>query len=317
MIELGFDFAAMASPCELRLQGGDESALRRAAQAAIDEVRRIERKYSRYDPASVVSRINAAAGGGQAIEVDDETAALLDFAAHLHALSDGLFDVTSGVLRRAWNFRVPRVPAQGEIDALLPLIGWSKVRRAGRRIELAHAGMEIDFGGFGKEYAADRAAEVLRAAGVAHGFVNLGGDIRVVGPRGDGRGWRLGIRHPRREDALIRTVELRAGALATSGDYERFFEVDGRRYCHLLDPRTGWPVVYWQSVSVIAPTCAAAGAACTIAALQGESGRDFLAMQGLPAVLADAEGRMLIDQAGRGIPTGRMDYGNYVFIYTD
>lgn len=317
MIELGFDFAAMASPCELRLQGGDESALRRAAQAAIDEVRRIERKYSRYDPASVVSRINAAAGGGQAIEVDDETAALLDFAAHLHALSDGLFDVTSGVLRRAWNFRVPRVPAQGEIDALLPLIGWSKVRRAGRRIELAHAGMEIDFGGFGKEYAADRAAEVLRAAGVAHGFVNLGGDIRVVGPRGDGRGWRLGIRHPRREDALIRTVELRAGALATSGDYERFFEVDGRRYCHLLDPRTGWPVVYWQSVSVIAPTCTAAGAACTIAALQGESGRDFLAMQGLPAVLADAEGRMLIDQAGRGIPTGRMDYGNYVFIYTD
>lgn len=317
MIELGFDFDAMAGPCELRLQGGDESALRRAAQAAIDEVRRIERKYSRYDPASVVSRINAAAGGGQAIEVDDETAALLDFAAHLHALSDGLFDVTSGVLRRAWNFRVPRVPAQGEIDALLPLIGWSKVRRAGRRIELAHAGMEIDFGGFGKEYAADRAAEVLRAAGVAHGFVNLGGDIRVVGPRGDGRGWRLGIRHPRREDALIRTVELRAGALATSGDYERFFEVDGRRYCHLLDPRTGWPVVYWQSVSVIAPTCAAAGAACTIAALQGESGRDFLAMQGLPAVLADAEGRMLIDQAGRGIPTGRMDYGNYVFIYTD
>lgn len=317
MIELGFDFDAMAGPCELRLQGGDESALRRAAQAAIDEVRRIERKYSRYDPASVVSRINAAAGGGQAIEVDDETAALLDFAAHLHALSDGLFDVTSGVLRRAWNFRVPRVPAQGEIDALLPLIGWSKVRRAGRRIELAHAGMEIDFGGFGKEYAADRAAEVLRAAGVAHGFVNLGGDIRVVGPRGDGRGWRLGIRHPRREDALIRTVELRAGALATSGDYERFFEVDGRRYCHLLDPRTGWPVVYWQSVSVIAPTCTAAGAACTIAALQGESGRDFLAMQGLPAVLADAEGRMLIDQAGRGIPTGRMDYGNYVFIYTD
>lgn len=314
MIELGFDFAAMASPCELRLQGGDESALRRAAQAAIDEVLRIERKYSRYAPGSVVSRINGAAGSGQAIEVDDETASLLDFAAHLHALSDGLFDVTSGVLRRAWNFRVPRVPAQGEIDALLPLIGWRKVRWAGRRIELPHAGMEIDFGGFGKEYAADRAAEVLRAAGVAHGFVNLGGDIRVVGPRGDGSGWRLGIRHPRCEDALIRTVELRAGALATSGDYERSFEIDGRRYCHLLDPRTGWPVSYWQSVSVIAPTCAAAGAACTIAALQGESGRDFLALQGLPSVLADPEGRVLIDPASKGDPTESRYYGNYVFI---
>lgn len=317
MIELGFDFDAMASPCELRLQGEDETRLHRAAQAAIDEVRRIEKKYSRYDEASVVSRINAAAGDGQAIEVDAETASLLDFAARLHALSGGLFDITSGVLRRAWDFRVPRVPAQGEIDALLPLIGWDKVRWSEGRIALPRAGMQIDFGGFGKEYAADRAAEVLRAAGVAHGFVNLGGDIRVVGPRGDGRGWRLGIRHPRREDALLRSVELRAGALATSGDYERFFEIDGRRYGHLLDPRAGWPVVYWQSVSVIAPTCTAAGAACTIAALQGESGRDFLAMQGLPAVLADAEGRMLIDRAGSAVPTLSMDYGNYVFIWTD
>ena len=296
MIELGFDFDAMASPCELRLQGSDEAHLRRAAQAAVDEVRRIERKYSRYDEASVVSRINAAAGSGQAIEVDDETAALLDFAAHLHALSGGLFDITSGVLRRAWNFRVPRVPSQQEIDALLPLIGWPQLRWRERRIALPRAGMEIDFGGFGKEYAADRAAEVLAREGVAHGFVNLGGDIRVVGPRSDGDGWRLGIRHPRRESALIRTIELRSGALATSGDYERFFEVDGRRYSHLLDPRSGWPVSYWQSVSVIGPTCAAAGAACTIAALRQRQGQRFLRSERLPFLLVDPQGNVIEDR---------------------
>lgn len=289
MIELGFDFAAMASRCELRLQGDEEHHLRRAAQVAIAEVQRIERKYSRYAQDSVVSRINAAAGSGEAIAVDDETTALLDFAADLHALSDGFFDITSGVLRRAWNFRVPRVPSQDEIDALLPLIGWPQVQWCDRRVALPRAGMEIDLGGFGKEYAADRAAEILLTEGVAHGFVNLGGDIRVVGPRRDEAGWRLGIRHPRDERALIRTVELRAGALATSGDYERFFELDGRRYCHLLDPRTGWPVAYWQSISVIGPTCVAAGAACTIAALRQGDAQAFLREQRLAYVVVSPE----------------------------
>ena len=123
MIELGFEFQAMASACELRLVGDDESALRRAAQAAIAEVHRIERKYSRYDAGSLVSRINASAGRGQAVPVDDETAGLLAFAGRLHALSGGRFDITSGVLRRAWDFRAGRVPGGAEVKALLPLIG--------------------------------------------------------------------------------------------------------------------------------------------------------------------------------------------------
>ena len=307
MIELGFDFAAMASPCELQLQGHEEARLRGAAQAAIDEVRRIERTYSRYDHASIVSRINAAAGSGEVIEVDGETAALLDFAARLYGLSDGLFDITSGVLRRAWNFRAARVPAQREIDELLPLIGWDKVRWQERRIALPRAGMQIDFGGFGKEYAADRAANVLLTEGVAHGYVNLGGDIRVVGPRADGSGWRIGIRHPRQDNALIRTIELKSGALATSGDYERYFELDGRRYCHLLDPRTGWPVSHWQSVSVMAPTCAAAGAACTIAALRQRDGEAFLRSERLPFVLVDSLGRMIAGASAKNGPASMMD----------
>jgi len=155
---------------------------------------------------------------------------------------------------------------------------------------LPQAGMEVDFGGFGKEYAADRAAALLRSAGVSGGYVNLGGDISVLGPRGDGSGWRLGIRHPRRDCALVDTLELGAGALATSGDYERYFEAGGVRYCHVLDPRSGWPVRYWQSVSVVAPTCAAAGAACTVAMLLGEHGLAFIREQSLPLLAIDASG---------------------------
>lgn len=139
--------------------------------------------------------------------------------------------------------------------------------------------MELDFGGFGKEYAADRAMAILAAAGQRHGFVNLGGDIRVLGARADGSAWRFGIQHPRQAEGTIASVDMAEGALASSGDYERYFERDGRRYCHILDPRTGWPVISWSSISVTAPACVAAGALSTIAMLKGEQALDFLATQ--------------------------------------
>ncbi|HRI17612.1 MAG TPA: FAD:protein FMN transferase, partial [Burkholderiaceae bacterium] len=177
---LGFGFQAMSSVCEIRLDGDDEPAFAAAAQRAIDEVLRIERKYSRYRADSIVSRINAAAGSDTAVEIDAETAALLAFAGGLHAASDGLFDITSGVLRRVWDFRAGRPPEPAALAAQLPLIGWPQVEVGDGRVRLPRVGMELDFGGFGKEYAADRAATLLEAAGLRHGFVNLGGDIRVL-----------------------------------------------------------------------------------------------------------------------------------------
>ena len=272
----GFAFRTMSSACELRLEGDDEAALAAAAQRAIDEVLRIEHKYSRYREDSIVSRINAAAGGADAVTVDAETAALLAFAGELHDASEGLFDITSGVLRRAWDFRAGRLPEPAALAALLPLIGWDKVEFGDARVRLPEAGMELDFGGFGKEYAADRAATLLAEAGVRHGFVNLGGDIRVIGARADGAPWRFGIAHPRIADATIASVDMVEGALATSGDYERYFEHEGKRYCHILDPRTGWPVSAWASISVAAPACLAAGALSTIAMLEGARALDFL-----------------------------------------
>ncbi|MEO8124669.1 MAG: FAD:protein FMN transferase [Burkholderiales bacterium] len=290
--DLGFQFTAMASGCEVRIAGLSRRRAGPLAAEAIAEVRRIEVKYSRYRADSIVSRINAAAGSGHPIRVDAETAGLLDFAAQLFDSSGGLFDITSGSLRKAWDFRAQRMPLPGEVEALLPLVGWHKLRWRNREIELPIAGMEIDFGGFGKEYAADRAATLLQERGVRHGLVNLGGDIRLVGPRLGAAPWMLAIQDPRAPERLLAELPVRAGALATSGDYERFFERDGVRYCHVLDPRTGWPVRAWRSVSVLAPACLAAGALTTVAMLKGADALDFLRSQNVAFLAVNADGRL-------------------------
>jgi FAD:protein FMN transferase len=286
--ELGFEFHAMGTACRIRLAGSSEAGAQAAADAAIAEVRRIENKYSRYREDSIVSRINAAAGSGTPIEVDPETADLLDFADRLHAYSEGLFDITTGVLRSVWDFRSARLPDPAAVAAVLTRVGWQHVRWQRPHIELTLAGMELDFGGFGKEYAADRAGTVLMERSIAGGLVNLGGDLRVIGPHADGRPWSLGIAHPRREGEVIAGIELSRGGLATSGDYERYFEQDGRRYCHILDPRTGWPVQHWQSISVTGPACLAAGALSTIAMLSGARAHEFLRSQGVGFLTVDA-----------------------------
>lgn len=293
MEEFGIEFTAMASRGEVRLMAPDETTARHWAQAAIDEVRRIETKFSRYQNDSIITRINRAAGGA-AVEVDEETAALLDFGARLFADSEGLFDLTSGVLRQAWNFRQPRVPTQVEINALLPLIGWDQVEWLRPRVRLPRTGMEIDFGGIGKEYAADRAATMLANAGARHGYINLGGDMRGVGARPNGEPWAIAVQHPRKADCVVGALAVAVNAVATSGDYERFFEHDGRRYCHIMNPRNGRPDVYWQTVSVVAPLCIAAGACATIAMLMSrDNAVKFLAAQRVSWLAVSNAGEVL------------------------
>ena len=285
------EFQAMASRCEIRLAAASGAEARALAEPALEEVRRIEAKFSRYRADSIVSRINAAAGV-EPVACDEETLALLDYADAVHASSGGRFDITSGVLRKAWDFRLGTLPSPQQLESLLPLVGWQHVRREGAAVMLAKAGMELDFGGFGKEYAVDRAAEILIAQGVGHGYVNLGGDMRFLGPRPDGAEWSIGIQHPRNAQATIASVPFSRGALATSGDYERFFEVDGRRYCHILDPRSGMPVSYWRSVSIVSPMAIAAGSCSTTAMLLERDGLDFLEQSGLSYLAIDQDGRI-------------------------
>jgi thiamine biosynthesis lipoprotein len=286
-----FEFTAMASRCEVRLYAPDARLARQWGDAAIAEVRRIETKYSRYRDDSVTTAINRSAGL-ESIAVDAETAGLLDFGAALHEQSGGGFDLTSGVLRRVWDFKAQRLPTQQQIDEVLPLIGWSQVQWSDGHVRLPQVGMEIDFGGIGKEYAADRAGALLIDQGAGHGLVNLGGDVRVIGPAPDGTPWRVAVQDPRgRPGATLARLDILSGALATSGDYERYFIIDGRRYCHVMDPRTGWPVSAWQSVSVVAPLAIAAGACATLTMLQSvDDGLAFLAAQGVRYLAIDAGG---------------------------
>ena len=275
----------MASPCSIQIDTRDERATRLAAKAAIAEVQRIESKYSRYQAASVISRINQNAGKA-AVEVDTETRELLAFAHALWEMSDGLFDISSGVLRRAWNFRQTELPSAAAVQAALACVGWSKVELQDQAVCLTQAGMELDFGGFGKEYAADRAAAVLSQHGQHHALVNLGGDLHALGPRGlpelQAAPWNIQIAHPRPENGAhgpLATLALERGGLASSGDYERFLIHDGKRYCHVLNPLTGWPVSHWQSISVLATNTTTAGALTTIAMLKEQDAIAWLAAQ--------------------------------------
>lgn len=278
-------FEAMASPCELLVDGGDAAGAERLLGLAQHEVQRIERKYSRYRADSELSRWQAYAGKG--IKVDDESAGLLDLAALCHQLSEGLFDISSGVLRAVWRFDgSDRVPDADAVARVAARVGWSRVRWERPLLTLPE-GMELDLGGLGKEYAADRVLGLLREHTALPFLVNLGGDLVVSGPRANGQAWYVGVEQPASDpSAGLSTaglIALRGGALATSGDARRYLLKDGVRYSHILDPRTGWPVQDApRSVTVAAPTCTEAGLMSTLAMLQGPGAEALLASQGLP-----------------------------------
>lgn len=288
-----FSFAAMGSQCEIRLIAANAYLAQQSANVAIQEVRRIECKYSRYRSDSVLSQINQASGY-QAIAIDQETHELINYADTLYQLSSGLFDISSGVLRQVWDFKQARIPHTEKIESCLNNLGWDKVRFDEKQIYLSQTGMEIDFGGIAKEYAVDRVAKLLEELGCTHALVNLGGDIRAIGTQLDGQAWVIGIQNPRLEKLTCASISITQGALATSGDYERFFEIDGVRYCHLLNPKTGFPVRYWQSVSILAPLAIAAGSIASIAMLMEEKAITWLQQQHVAYFAIDQKGHNLM-----------------------
>ncbi len=280
------EFHAMGCPCKVQAQ----------TQAACDAARRIvddlEARYSRYRPDSLLSAANRSAGAPQGWKADPETARLLDFAQAAYEQSEGGFDITAGVLRRVWDFRSGRLPTPDAVRACLGDVGWSRVGWDGDTLRLP-AGMELDFGGFVKEYAADAAAAAARAAGARHGLVDLGGDLAVIGPDDRGAPWQVGIRDPLGSTQPVARIALGQGGLASSGMYERCIRVGDRVYGHVLDPRTGWPPEEGlAAVSVQAESCLIAGIAATVALVQGaQAGQRWLDQLGLPYVTVDRSGR--------------------------
>ncbi len=285
----GLSFKAMGSPCEIKVWSSSTEQADRALLSARSEIDRLEQKYTRYKETSLTSQINRAAGSGQRTPIDTETYQLLCYADEAYRLSDGLFDITSGVLRRGWDFKRGRIPTPLQLDSLRQLIAWSRVEFDEQSISLPISGMEIDFGGYVKEYAADAAANVCFQCGILSALVNLGGDIRVVGPQPDGVGWPVGIHHPRIKNRSMHTLYLSQGGVATSGDYERYFEMNGVRYAHILDPKTGYPISGAASVTVHAESCLLAGTAATIAMLHGDQALDCLNDLKVPYLLVDQD----------------------------
>jgi thiamine biosynthesis lipoprotein len=295
-------YSAMASPCEVLVRRGDAGFpardaagyIERLASLAYEETTRIERKFSRYRNDNILHAINHS--DGARVPVDDETSRLLRYAGQCYELSGGRFDVTSGVLRGAWTFNGGAVtPDKRLIESLRERVGWSRVEFDGASVRLPR-GMEIDLGGIGKEYAADRVAALVSEAAGASAIVseaagtsvlvNLGGDIRAIASAEDRRRWTIGIEKPGRKQgsgaAAVGQVEIAEGGVATSGDSHRFCIVDGVRLGHILDPRTGWPVAGApRSVSVVADTCTAAGFLATVAILHGLEAETFLGAQGV------------------------------------
>jgi thiamine biosynthesis lipoprotein len=295
-------FDAMASPCEVLLSAMDREVAAHLGRLAATEAWRIERKFSRYLPDNPIAVLHGS--HGQKVSIDPEMARMLSYADQCFAMSEGLFDITSGVLRRVWRFDgSDRLPAAESVQVMQSRVGWHKVQRGADWVILPE-GMELDFGGIGKEYAVDRVLLVLvqalqtlqksqtSASSEASGasgtmrqdspgvLVNFGGDLVCSGPRSADQPWRVGIESIMAEQAALKTLQHWHGGLATSGDSRRFILHKGKRYSHILDPRTGWPVEGApHSVTVAAATCTLSGMLATFAMLQGAGAEAFLQAQ--------------------------------------
>jgi thiamine biosynthesis lipoprotein len=262
---------AMSTPVNIAFTAYSAAVAQEFQRSAIEWIARFEARYSRFLPESIVGQINARSGGDW-MELDEDADRLLSLCAQMHCLTRGVFDAAALPLLRIWDWKAQpaRIPSESAILAAREISGWEKVQRRVRGIRLPIAGMGIDLGGIGKEFAVDQLISMARERGIADVMVDIGQDIRVAGHSSGKDAWYIGLEEPDRPGECWTALRLTDQAIATSGDYFRSFTIDGRRYGHILDPRTGLPVSNsCQAVSVIAPSCAIAGILSTAAFILG------------------------------------------------
>ena len=274
-----------------------------AITAGFQEIKRLEQLLSTWIATSELSRVNAAAGQS-AVKVSLETMALVRKSLQVAEMTEGAFNIAIGPAVDAWNISdEPRLPTPEELDALKPLVDLQSVQTDvwDRTIHLQKPGMRIDVGGIGKGYAADQAVVLMKKAGAVAGVVSLSGDIKTFGRLPDGGAFRVGIRHPRKEGELLTEIRLQDEAISTAGDYERFFEKDGVRYHHILDPHTLQPARGCQSVSVIAKEGVwADGLDTGIFVLGAERGMELVEqLEDVEAIIVDQAGQVLVSSGLR------------------
>lgn len=255
-------------------------------EKAFAEIKRISEKYSFEKKNSYLSALNRGESS-----LDAETEFLLRFASKLYRESSGAFDPTVGRLKLLWGFNEkPSLPSGEEIRRALKWVGMDKLRIENKKI--TSKGVLLDFSAFAKGYAVDRACEILERGGVTSALIDAGGDIRVLNSKADGSPWEIGIKNPV-GDGIIKVIELKNSAVATSGDYENYFVKDGKRYHHLLNPKTGYPARGLHSVSVIAPTAMQADAYATAVFVLGwKEGLELARKLGVRAIAVDKKGKI-------------------------
>ena len=274
-------------------------AAKGAMTAAIEEMARIEDIASEWQASSDLSRINASSG--EPVEVPPELLEILARAAEVSAASEGLFDVSFYSVGRLWSFRPGAKPPSAEaIAAALPAVDWRAIEldRERNTVRLTKPGVGIGLGAIAKGYAVDRAAAKLHEAGFDNHIVEAGGDTKVSGSKGE-TSWRVGVQDPERDAGQVGYIPVRNEAVVTSGNYKRFFDWEGVRYTHILDPRTGWPIPVERSpksVTLVAANATDADAYCTaVSVMPPEEGLKFVdAREGLEAVIIAPDGRLLV-----------------------
>jgi FAD:protein FMN transferase len=286
--------AIMGTSIEVELQAASRAAAEAAIAAVMAEMHRIDVTMSPHKADSELSRVNARAADGP-VEVSPGMFALLARALSFSKLSGGAFDITYASAGHLYDYRAGIAPDEAALAAVRPLIDWRHVLLdpAARTVRFARHGVRIDLGGFAKGHAVDNAILILRRLGIAHAMVAAGGDSHVMGARGE-RPWTVAVRDPRRADAVVAVLPLEDVSISTSGDYERFFERDGVRCHHLLDPRTGRSPGAVRSVTVIADDGLTTEAfSKTVFVLGVEQGLRFVeAHAGVDAVIVDAQGAL-------------------------
>ncbi len=266
------EFRAMSTLCRVHFHGVSAEVARDFQREVVAWTARFEARYSRFIPDSLISRINAAAGEHW-VEIDAETERIFTLCQDLFFFTRRAFDPTSLPLIKLWNWKIqPHViPSDDRVLAALELVGWNKVERRAGGIFLPRAGMSIDLGGIGKEYAVDCVMNLAIQRGISNVMIDFGRDVRVRGNAPDRKFWWIGLEDPHNADKCWTGVAVTDHAVATSGDSQRFFEVNGRRYSHIIDPRTGYPANNGcRAVSVIAPSCTIAGLFSTTVFILGE-----------------------------------------------
>lgn len=286
--------AVMGTSFAIRAIGPDEAALEAAIDAAIAELRRVEDLMTDWR-ASPLLELNAAAGKGPHA-TPPELVRLIQRSLEISELTGGAFDVTFAGVGQLWDFKrePPQVPSRPEVEAFLANVGWERVRvdLAASTVAL-EAGMRIGLGGIAKGYGVDRAMAVLLEHGVEHGVVDAGGDLKALG-RKFGEPWQIAIKHPRDRERAIALLPVSNTCVVTSGDYERFFELEGRRFHHILDPRSGYPSEGCISATVVAPDAAFADALATALCVLGpDAGLPIVeGLERVEALVVDLEGEV-------------------------